>query len=187
MIVFISGGSGSGKSAFAENVAVRLGGKKIYVATMPVFSEEDQKKVERHHRLRAGKGFTTMERPKALEGLPDGGETVLIECMSTHTANFLFDPELAHPLLKEAETKKEIIIHDSLVRIREELDPILIRKGNTIFVSAETGFDGRSYEPETEIYQRVLAGVNQYLAEHADAVFEVVCGIPVCVKGDHLC
>ena len=56
MKAFIIGGSGNGKSAFAEKVAAKLGGKMIYIATMPIFSEEDVKVVERHHKLRAGRG-----------------------------------------------------------------------------------------------------------------------------------
>ena len=95
MRVFITGGSGAGKSAFAESTAQKLGGRLVYVATMPVVSEEDKKKVERHHQLRAGKGFTTLERPGRLDNLPDDGETLLIECISTYTANLMFNPENA--------------------------------------------------------------------------------------------
>lgn len=177
MIVFITGGSGCGKSAFAESAAVRLGGSRVYVATMPVFSEEDKKKVERHHKLRAGKGFQTLERPKLLSDIPGNGETVLIECMSTHTANMLFDPALSGE--REGE--------DSFAAIRKELEPILKRKGHTIFVSAEVAEDGCVHDPETENYKRVLTDVNQYLAARADAAFEVVCGIPVCLKGELSC
>ena len=92
MRVFICGGAGAGKSAFAEGLAQKLGGRLVYVATMPVVSDEDKTKVERHHRLRAGKGFTTIERPGALSDLPDDGETMLIECLSTHVANLMFNP-----------------------------------------------------------------------------------------------
>ena len=90
MKAFIIGGSGNGKSAFAEKVAAKLGGKMIYIATMPIFSEEDIKVVERHHKLRAGRGFETLERPQRIDDVPDHGETVLLECMSTHVANVMF-------------------------------------------------------------------------------------------------
>ena len=192
MIVFINGGSGSGKSAFAESVAQRFGGELIYVATMPVFSEEDLRKVERHHRLRAGKGFRTLERPKLLTGLPDNGETVLIECMSTHTANAIYDPEidwteLSGEMALPSETREKDPVCFWTGRICRELKPLLHRTGNTIFVSAETGADGLLYDPETEIYKQVLINVNKYLMAHADAGFEVVCGIPVPWKGDISC
>ena len=61
MITLVLGGSGSGKSAYAEHL---LDGKtnKYYIATMQVYDAEGEKKVARHRRLRAGKGFVTMEQ-----------------------------------------------------------------------------------------------------------------------------
>lgn len=183
MIVFINGGSGCGKSAFAEKIAAGFGGKMIYVATMPVFSEEDVRKVERHHRLRAGRGFETLERPKLLSDLPDGDETILIECMSTHTANLLFDPEIALSV-PDGSASSEEKTGRYLELIKKELRPVLNRSGSTVFVSAEVAADGRVYDPETEQYKKLLTMVNTWLAEQADAAFEVVCGIPICLKGD---
>ena len=63
MITLVLGGSGSGKSAYAEHL---LDGKtnKYYIATMQVYDAEGGKKVARHRRLRAGKGFVTMEQPR---------------------------------------------------------------------------------------------------------------------------
>ena len=65
MFSLIYGGSGSGKSAFAEQAVCTLAKdqKKYYLATMQIFDEEGQKKIERHRRLRAGKGFETIEQP----------------------------------------------------------------------------------------------------------------------------
>lgn len=192
MIVFINGGSGSGKSAFAEKVATRIGGPLVYVATMPVFSKEDEKKVERHHKLRAGKGFQTLERPQLLEDIPNGDETVLIECMSTHTANMLFDQEIDFSsidavfpdLVKRDNLSAEEKADCYLAIIIKEINSVLERKGNTVFVSAEVAGDGQTYDEETEIYKTLLTKVNTWLMSRADAAFEVVCGIPVPVKGE---
>lgn len=178
MRVFITGGSGAGKSALAESTAQKLGGRLVYVATMPMASDEDKKKVERHHRLRAGKGFTTLERPGRLDNLPNDGETLLIECISTHTANLMFNPENA-PVTADAKYWIEAI--------KKELSPILNRKGNTIFVSLETTSDGTTYSKETENYKEVLTAINRHLVQSCDAAFEVVCGIPVRIKGELPC
>ena len=172
MTVFITGGSGSGKSAFAESIAQKLGGSLVYVATMPVASDEDKAKVERHHRLRAGKGFVTLERPGKLADLPDGGETMLIECLSTHVANLMFSPDKAPA---------------DAALIKAELAPLLHRKGNTIFVSAEIASDGAIYSPETEAYRSMLTAINRHLVDNCDAAVEVVCGIPVRIKGELPC
>ena len=181
MRVFICGGAGAGKSAFAESVAQKLGGCLVYVATMPVESDEDKAKVERHHRLRAGKGFTTLERPGSLEELPDNAETMLIECLSTHVANLMFTPENA-----PADATQNNVAHWEEL-IKAELAPLLHRKGNTIFVSAEIASDGTTYSPETEVYKSVLTATNRYLVQNSDAAFEVVCGIPVKIKGELPC
>ena len=189
MRVFICGGTGAGKSAFAESVAQKLGGPLVYVATMPVVSDEDKAKVERHHRLRAGKGFTTIERPGALSDLPDNGETMLIECLSTHVANLMFNPGNVaqhaaglHPGCPAATTTDHWI-----KALKTELAPLLARKGNTIFVSLDITSDGTTYSPETEAYKSVLTAVNRYLVQNSDAAFEVVCGIPVKIKGELPC
>lgn len=68
MMTLILGGSGSGKSAYAEDHLLRAAGdkKKYYIATMQIRDAEMQAKVDRHHRLRQGKGFTTIEQPTEL-------------------------------------------------------------------------------------------------------------------------
>lgn len=189
MVVFVTGGSGQGKSEFAEKIATHFGGKLIYVATMPIFSKEDEQKVERHHKLRAGKGFETLERPKLLEAIPSQDETVLIECISTHTANVIFDPEIQpsedERFLNSPDTSEAAIKTEAYIQfIKEEMEPLLNRKGHTIFVSAEVAQDGTVYDDETECYKAVLTEINKWLAEKADAAYEVVCGIPVSIKGD---
>ena len=95
MITLITGGSGSGKSAYAEKYICRVSNEngykeKYYIATMQVFDDEGQRKIDRHRRLRAGKGFITIEQPrdikKAVEKLQSEnclktGRSALLECM----------------------------------------------------------------------------------------------------------
>lgn len=175
MKVFIIGGSGNGKSAFAEKVAARLGGKMIYIATMPIYTEEDMKVVERHHKLRAGRGFETLERPQRIDDVPNQGETVLLECMSTHVANVMFGDGFedlkSNPDTNYAE------------EIWKEIEPVFERGGNTVIVSAEVTMDGNTYDPSTNQYITTLAEVNNRLAQAADLFVEVVCGIPLVHKG----
>ena len=68
-MTLILGGSGSGKSAYAEDYLLRAAGdkNKYYIATMQIRDAEMQAKVDRHHRLRQGKGFTTIEQPTEME------------------------------------------------------------------------------------------------------------------------
>ena len=71
MLYIVTGGSGSGKSEYAEQTAVqcrnRNGGTLWYLATMRIWDDEGRKRVERHRRMRAAKGFETIERYTGLE------------------------------------------------------------------------------------------------------------------------
>ena len=83
MLCLITGGSGSGKSAYGETLLSRAEAKeKFYIATMEVFGREDRRRVERHRQMRAGKGFITIERARKIEGIwlgggPSGGAVCL--------------------------------------------------------------------------------------------------------------
>lgn len=67
MYCMVTGGAGSGKSEYAESLALSMADNSdrlFYIATMyPYDDDETRKRIERHRRLRAGKGFITIERP----------------------------------------------------------------------------------------------------------------------------
>ena len=173
MLVFVSGGSASGKSALAERLCAALspGAQHIYTATMPVRSDEDRRKVARHHALRAGRGFETFEMPNRLGPVPPEA-AVLLECLSTFTANRMFDcggPEPADGW--EA-------------ALWAELQPLLDRPGHTVIVSADLTSDGVDYGPLTEEYRRVLTGLGVRLCARADCAVEAVLGRVKVRKGE---
>ena len=171
MLIFVSGGSASGKSALAERVCCALPGPHVYIATMPVRTAEDERKVARHHALRADRGFVqTLEMPDRLGPIPDDA-TVLFECLSTFTANRMFDGGEAAPAVGwEA-------------ALWDELGALLHRSGHTVVVSAEIGCDGASYGPLSDGYRAVLTGLGVRLAAAADCAVEAVCGRAVVHKG----
>ena len=98
MLILVTGGSGSGKSAFAEDRVLSLGeAKRIYIATMHPFDQESFKRIERHRKMRAGKGFDTIECYTGLKDVQISGDSVvLLECMSNLTANEMFEENGAH-------------------------------------------------------------------------------------------
>ena len=98
MLTLVTGGSGSGKSAFAEDKVLSFGdAQRIYIATMHPFDDESYKRIERHRKMRAGKGFETVECYTGLKNvvLP-AGCVVLLECMSNLVANEMFEEQGAH-------------------------------------------------------------------------------------------
>lgn len=167
MMILVTGGSGSGKSAFAEDCVVSFGKTdRIYIATMYPFDEESRKRVQRHRKMRQGKGFETVECYTGLDKirLPENC-TVLLECMSNLVANEMFQEEGAHENTVEAVLK-------GVRHIREQT-------GNLVIVTNEIFSEAADYQGETELYQEYLGQINQKIAEIADQVVEVVYGIPV--------
>ena len=100
MLHVVTGGSGSGKSAYAETELLRLAKqnncKKYYIATMEPFGNETLKKIARHREMRKDKGFDTLERYVDLKGTAEmltDRPAVLLECMSNLTANEIYRPD----------------------------------------------------------------------------------------------
>lgn len=183
MMVLVVGGSGSGKSGYAEREACILSGKngaeKYYVATMQVFDEEGKKKVDRHRRIRKGKGFVTIEQPvdihRAIEKMESKQPTVLLECISNLTANEMFLGEESGGRPRSA---KEI--WEKIVR---EMEAVEKAASHLVVVSNNVFEDGIVYEKTVMEYVRAMGRINQALARMADRVVEVTAGIPVVVKG----
>ncbi len=170
MMHLITGGSGSGKSAYAEAQILALNGeRRIYIATMYPYDEESHRRIARHREMRAKKKFTTVECYRDLEKaeVPEGAD-VLLECMSNLTANEMFWPDGAGK--------------DTDVRILRGVEHLRRTARNLIIVSNEIFSDGIEYDSGTVEYQRTLGKINCRLAELADGVTEVVYGIPLEVK-----
>ena len=67
MIILLTGGSGCGKSTWAEKLIADMpGDKRVYIATMQVYDGESVRRVARHRAQRAGLGFVTVECEKDL-------------------------------------------------------------------------------------------------------------------------
>ena len=170
MLHVITGGSGSGKSAFAEQQVLNAGEKKrIYIATMIPYGEDGRQRVERHRELRKEKQFETMECYKQLAALqiPEHS-VVLLECMSNLVANEIFESDGAHEHTVEA--------------VMEGIRHLLNHVDQLIIVTNEIFSDGISYDSEMQNYLQALGTVNQRMAELADQVTEIVYGIPVKIK-----
>lgn len=176
MMTLVIGGSGSGKSEFAENYCMKLAKnqQKYYIATMQIYDQEGKQKVLRHQKLRAGKGFLTIEQPvdleKASEKMNAGKGTALLECISNLAANEMFAG--AEPVTEDDVVEK---IVTAVREIKEELSHLVI-VSNNVFE------DGKCYDSVTMAYIRTMGRINEQLARLSDEVVEVVVGIPVMVK-----
>ncbi len=178
MLVLILGGSGSGKSAYAEEYVMShfCDFRKYYIATMQICDEEGRKKVRRHKKMREGKGFFTIEQPVDVSAIaekiqPDTKNDVgLLECVSNLLANEMFGGN---------EREDTIVVSERVLAGIDRLHQLL---GHLVIVSNNVFEDGLNYDAATVSYIQALGLINQGLAERADEVIEVVAGIPIRLK-----
>lgn len=177
MMTLVIGGSGSGKSAYAEGYleALSRGKKKYYLAAMNVLDEEDERKVERHRRLRSGKGFVTIEQPvdieQAIDKMEEGEKTALLECVPNLAANEMFGE---NGIGSEESVAGKVT--EGILKLEKKLAYLVVVSGNVFE-------DGNTYDETTMAYIRAMGRIHERLAQKAEQVVEVVAGIPVIVKG----
>ncbi|SFR72613.1 bifunctional adenosylcobinamide kinase/adenosylcobinamide-phosphate guanylyltransferase [Anaeromicropila populeti] len=171
MLTVVIGGSGSGKSEFAENLAVKKGKEKklIYIATMQPFDKETEIRIKKHQDMRKEKKFHTIECFTRLESvsLPPLS-VVLLECMSNLIANEMFGEEGAKI--------------NTLSAVKAGLNSILEQSEEVVVVTNNVFEEGTNVDQMTERYIRVLAEINGWLCKQADVAVEVIHGIPVWIK-----
>ncbi len=170
MLILLTGGSACGKSSFAESLCVRFPAPRYYLAAMQPFGPGSAEKIARHRQMRAGKGFETIERytDYAALRLPQRG-TALLECICNLTANEMFDAEGR--------------VRDPAAAVLSGVDRLRAQCENLVIITNEVGSELENYAEGTRAYLRALGAINRSLAARADCVCELVCGIPIVLKG----
>lgn len=174
MLILVTGGAASGKSAHAERLLCDCApSSRLYLATMQSLGAAAQARIARHRALRQGKGFETIERPLDLTGLAlhrryDG---ILLEDLGNLLANEMFAPDGAGDAAFGS-------ILAGIEHLQDCCETLVV-------VTDEIFSDGVDYPSETARYIRDLAALNRALASRADAVYESVCGILLPLKGEN--
>lgn len=169
MLILVTGGSASGKSAYAESLCL-CGSPRVYLACMQPFGEEGAARIERHRALRKGRGFLTVERYTDLAALTlPPCECVLLEDLGNLVANEMFSA--APP-------------RDPFDAVIGGVDALIGKCKRLVVVTDEIGSDGIDYDSATTAYIAALGAANRALSLRAEAVIEVVAGIPIMLKGE---
>ncbi len=173
-IILVTGGARSGKSSFAESLALKLGnGRAAYIATAQVFDDEMAARVELH-KSRRKSNWTNFEAPFDAEKIlaEITGGVILFDCVTIYLTNWL--------LTKNLEDKNLSAEFD--VWIKNLVDAAKNSSATVIFVSNEVG---SGIVPENKLARvfRDFAGLaSQRIASAAENVYLTVAGIAVDVK-----
>ena len=168
-IVLVGGGVRSGKSAFALEVAARLGQRRAFIATAIAFDEEMKTRILRHRDER-GDDYTTIEEPidlaSALESTNDY-DVVVVDCLTLWLSNLLLNQESVDAILARA---------DEVLRVLEK------RRFHAVLVTNEVGMSVHPPTPLGRAFVDVAGFAHQRFARAADEVHLAVLGTTLRIK-----
>ena len=177
----IIGGVGSGKSHFAQELALKLGGPVLFVATAEAGDEEMRQRIEQHKRKRSADWSTLEVTTKVGSQIREkigGAQVVIVDCI-TLLVNNIFSQysdqsgeQLNVPLIEQG-VMAEI---DGLVECINRLD------ASFIIVTNEVGLGVVPATRMGRLYRDLLAKTNRMLAQAADEVYLMVAGLPQLIK-----
>lgn len=184
-IILCSGGARSGKSEFAERLALATKGLKAYVATGQAFDEEMVDRIKKHQERR-GKIWNNFEVPLHLadewENISQSADVILIDCLTMFTTNHM----MAYGSIRSQEDANRLE-QTILSELDTLLDSIQSCEGKTvIFVTNEIGL---GIVPDNKLarYFRDIAGrVNRAVASVADKLYLTISGVTIELKSQEV-
>ena len=172
--ILITGGARSGKSQFAQKLAVEAGGRVLFIATAEAKDKDMRLRIEAHQKSRPA-GWKTLEAPLGVSDIIGRhigeAEIVVIDCITMLVANTM--------LQGRGEAPAEELVLKEIEALTGQMDKL---KATFILVSNEVGL---GLVPDNELgrrYRDCLGRANQILAQHADEVYLMVAGIPIRLK-----
>ncbi len=165
-IILITGGQRSGKSRYAEQLALSLSRHPIYVATAHIWDEEFRERVRRHQERR-GPEWENIEEEKLLSKHDLTGRVAVIDCITLWCTNFFFE-------LQQTDA--------ALDALKAEFDKFTSHDATYIFVTNEIGMGGVSENALQRRFTDLQGYMNQYVASQSDEVILMVSGIAMKVK-----
>ncbi|WP_163444708.1 bifunctional adenosylcobinamide kinase/adenosylcobinamide-phosphate guanylyltransferase [Flavobacterium columnare] len=168
MLYLITGGERSGKSAYAQDLALELSSNPVYMATARKWDGNFQKRIDRHQKDRDQR-WTNVEEEKYISNFNFSKKVTMIDCVTLWLTNFFVD------------TQNDI--EKSLELAKSEIEKILLQEDTNIIII--TNEIGMGVHAQTEIgrkFTELQGWMNQYLARKADKVILMISGIPVEIK-----
>lgn len=167
MLHLITGGARSGKSRYAQEMALSLSAHPVYVATAKVWDDDFAQRIQRHKEER-GAMWINYEQELYVSRLPLDGHTVVIDCVTLWLANFF--------------EQQAYDVNNALEAIKAEIHALQQKAGTFIVVTNEIGMGVHAETAVGRQFTDLQGWVNQYLARIAGTVVLMVSGIPVVIK-----
>lgn len=182
-IILVTGGARSGKSSYAEELALKEE-RVLYIATAIAFDEEMKARI-RLHQTRRPEAWGTLEAYQdldvCLEARKDSFDCILLDCLTVMTTNLMFD-DPAFDIDTMTEAEKDLLQTHILRQVEKLCLWLKLNHKSGILVTNEVGM---GIVPENRLarYFRDVAGrVNQLAAAEADEAWLVCCGLPLKLK-----
>lgn len=180
-LTLIVGGARGGKSSYAQELATGTGERVLFVATARADDEEMRRRIEKH-RLSRPDSWRTLEATSRLarriEEKIREEKVVLIDCITLLVSNVI-----AEVPGTKGEPPGEELLQD---RVTEEIGTLIEyiegSDARFIIVTNEVGLGLIPANEMGRFYRDILGRANQQLARHADAVYLMVCGLPMPLK-----
>lgn len=203
---FIFGGTGSGKSEFAEHRACRYNGHKIYLATMEYSEKGAWEKIDRHRKMREGKGFQTIELSRDIERLTNqtlvsmpsltggtchsvefgyqiGESVILLECLGTLLANEMFMAVKLNWNLLEQGGDLEQELRTMVTPLVDKIFNALVALDDScydlIVVSSDVFGELGDYSLDVKAYLMALGMLHRRIGGMCREAWEVVYTVPI--------
>lgn len=168
MIIMITGGQRSGKSQFAERLALSLSPHPVYLATAQVLDDEIRRRVE-VHKKRRGDRWMTIEEPLLVDEVAlDSGMTVVFDCVTLWASNWFFS---------SGEDGGK-----ALGEMTKRFDALAATGATLLMVTNEIGLGGVADNAMQRRFTDLQGAINQYIASKADEVHFIVSGIDMKIK-----
>ena len=185
-ISFITGGVRSGKSSFAERMAMELAqsfneSQLQYIAAMQPSDVEMKQRISRHKEVRVQSGYCwqTWEKPILIGELArtfKSNDIVLLDCLTTWLNNELF--------IVEDKWQDEQFQADLFEQMCQGIHAISLKVKALIIVSNEVFYESIQQNELVLIYSKLLGKLHQYIVTTAKQAFLVEAGIPILMKGE---
>lgn len=171
MIQLILGGARSGKSRYAEQLALATQKPILYIATATASDAEMAARIA-HHQQQRPAGWQlrecSLDLIAALAEESQKEQTILVDCLTLWLNNQLF----------HFPNQNFARLFDALV------NSIAATKTDIIFVANEVGLGIIPLGEISRTFVDEAGRLNQRLAQVADRVFFIAAGLPLQLKGD---